>query len=249
MKTNKVFLVLVCCFIMAFVALHGGDVITIESDQQWQNTGITINTGDTVLILGYGMWNSNVSGSPEIWQWHGPNGTGNPAASDHLVPDVSDYSLVGKIGSSEFTVGTYYYHYGFPSSGTLELAVNDWVNGYGDNLGYLMAMILIYPDIVVLGNSTLPRELKLLQNYPNPFNPLTRIPYTVSKYDEVQIVIYNVKGQIVKLLVNEQKSPGEYFTTWDGTDQTGKRLPSGQYFYQLKVGEDMVSTKKAILVK
>jgi ligand-binding sensor domain-containing protein len=101
----------------------------------------------------------------------------------------------------------------------------------------------------------LPKEFSLYQNYPNPFNPITTIPFTV--YGSQLIVhrpihttlkIYNILGQLVKILVDEEKFPGNYNSNWDGKDNSGKEVSSGIYFYQLKTN-DYTDTKKMLLLK
>lgn len=93
-----------------------------------------------------------------------------------------------------------------------------------------------------------PTSFQLNQNYPNPFNPTTSISYQVQLSGDVTLNIYDVLGNRIKTLVNESKPVGDYQIKWDGTNQNGERLSSGQYFYQLKVG-DFVSTKKMVLLK
>ena len=93
-----------------------------------------------------------------------------------------------------------------------------------------------------------PSSFLLNQNYPNPFNPTTSISYQVQLSGDVTLNIYDVLGNRIKTLVNESKPVGDYQIKWDGTNQNGERLSSGQYFYQLKVG-DFVSTKKMVLLK
>jgi hypothetical protein len=94
----------------------------------------------------------------------------------------------------------------------------------------------------------LPDDFKLSQNYPNPFNPRTVVEYSVSKRSQVLIEVYNIIGQRIKTLVDEDKSAGLYRVTWDGADTNGQRVASGVYFYRYKAGE-FVETKKMLLLK
>jgi len=87
-----------------------------------------------------------------------------------------------------------------------------------------------------------------ISNYPNPFNPETKINYALLKSGETSLKIFNVKGQLVKTLVNEYKYPGEYSIIWDGTDNSGKPVTSGVYYYRLQVG-NRVKTKSLTKVK
>ncbi len=73
--------------------------------------------------------------------------------------------------------------------------------------------------------------------YPNPFNPSTTIEYELPGHSEVKLVIYDVAGHEVQTLVLGAKSQGSYDINWDGTDQSGKQVPSGMYFARLQAGE------------
>lgn len=89
----------------------------------------------------------------------------------------------------------------------------------------------------------IPMEFLLSQNYPNPFNPSTRIKYQVSSISRAYLVVYDVLGNEIEILVNEEKPVGIYEVTWYAED-----LPSGVYFYQLRTGE-FIETKKMILLR
>ncbi|MBI9032114.1 choice-of-anchor J domain-containing protein [bacterium] len=88
----------------------------------------------------------------------------------------------------------------------------------------------------------------LFQNYPNPFNPKTTISYNLAKDQQVTLVIYNIKGQKVKTLVNNHQDAGNHNIVWSARDDNNKSVASGIYFYQLRC-EDYVSTNKMILLK
>jgi nitrous oxidase accessory protein NosD len=97
--------------------------------------------------------------------------------------------------------------------------------------------------------ANLPKVYALGQNYPNPFNPTTIIKYQVpAPGGRVAIVIYNVRGQVVKTLVNDYKGPGYYDTVWDGQSNQGAGVASGVYFVQMK-SRQFVKTRKLILLK
>jgi hypothetical protein len=94
----------------------------------------------------------------------------------------------------------------------------------------------------------LPVQYELEQNYPNPFNPVTTIAYTLKKAGKFSLTIYNLTGQKVKVLESGVKQAGHYTVQWDATNDEGRKVPSGIYFYQLRAG-DFVKTKKMILLK
>jgi hypothetical protein len=89
---------------------------------------------------------------------------------------------------------------------------------------------------------------QLDQNYPNPFNPVTTIRYAVAKQSPVELAIYNVRGQKVRRLVSETKSPGRYTVNWDGTSDQGTRVASGVYFYRIQIGS-FSAVKKMVVLK
>ncbi|MFZ0454363.1 MAG: alpha/beta fold hydrolase [Ignavibacteriaceae bacterium] len=92
-------------------------------------------------------------------------------------------------------------------------------------------------------NTEIPKFYLLEQNYPNPFNPTTVLKYEIPKSSNVKLTIYNELGQLVKTLVNEEKSPGTYSVNFNAGS-----LSSGIYFYTIKAG-DFYETKKMILLK
>jgi hypothetical protein len=100
-----------------------------------------------------------------------------------------------------------------------------------------------YPVRVENYLSQIPKTYSLEQNFPNPFNPSTRIRYSVPQRSSVLIKIFDILGNEIETLINEEKQAGTYEITW-----YSEGLPSGIYFYRIKAG-DFVRTKKMILVK
>ena len=94
-----------------------------------------------------------------------------------------------------------------------------------------------------IGQPTIPERSELSQNYPNPFNPSTTISYNLPKAARVTLKVYDILGREIATLVNDQKQPGSYRVTFDGSS-----LASGVYFYQLRAGND-VETRKLVLLK
>jgi flagellar hook assembly protein FlgD len=93
-----------------------------------------------------------------------------------------------------------------------------------------------------------PGVISQLNNYPNPFNSTTMIAYNVKKSGQVKLDIYNIKGQLVKTLISENKTAGTFSTAWNGTDNMNKAVTSGVYFLKMTIGNDQV-TKKMVLVR
>jgi hypothetical protein len=93
-----------------------------------------------------------------------------------------------------------------------------------------------------------PATYALDQNYPNPFNPSTVIPYALKNAGHVELSVYNVLGQKVRVLVDEFQNADNHVARWDGTDDAGKTVSSGVYFYRLDTGE-FTDIKKMVLMK
>jgi len=89
----------------------------------------------------------------------------------------------------------------------------------------------------------LPDKFSLSRNYPNHFNPANKIKYSLLQTSGVQIKVFDVPGNEIETLVNEEKPAGIYEIYWNGAN-----LPGDVYFYQIKAGS-YVDTHKAILLK
>jgi Subtilase family/FlgD Ig-like domain len=88
----------------------------------------------------------------------------------------------------------------------------------------------------------------LSQNYPNPFNPTTTINYSIASAGHVDLIVFDVRGAVVKRLVNGERKPNMYHVVWDGTDNRGTHVASGIYFYRLRAPKFTMS-KKMVLLK
>lgn len=130
-----------------------------------------------------------------------------------------------------------------------------------DEFGELVGYMVSYDKYELVGNKTTgvedrtsetkkPFGFSLGQNYPNPFNPQTVIRFSLSNPQTINttLAIYNVLGEKVRTLLNEQKKAGSYEVVWDGKDDQGKELASGIYFCNLKVGR-FSESKKMLLLK
>ena len=127
----------------------------------------------------------------------------------------------------------------------------DWVltitdHKSGDD-GILQDWGLLISESSIVGveeeNSIIPNSISLYQNYPNPLNPSTSINYTIGSRQLVTMKIFDILGNEVATLINDEKSAGEYHVQFNGVG-----LPSGVYFYQLKAGK-FIQTRKMLLIK
>ncbi|MEW5799566.1 MAG: T9SS type A sorting domain-containing protein [Bacteroidota bacterium] len=109
---------------------------------------------------------------------------------------------------------------------------NDDYQGFTGTLGVRISRGITVPDVYALD-----------QNYPNPFNPTTSLRYSIPHASHVTLKVFNVIGQEVSTLVNEQQKSGVYTVAFDAS-----KLASGMYLYRITAG-NFVQTKKMILVK
>ncbi len=94
----------------------------------------------------------------------------------------------------------------------------------------------------------LPDRFRLEPNYPNPFNPVTTISYSLEERSHVVIAVYNLLGQKVVTLVDNEISAGEHFVQWDGRDETGQPVSTGVYLYRIE-SEQFSASRKMVLLK
>lgn len=91
-----------------------------------------------------------------------------------------------------------------------------------------------------------PDQFKLIQNYPNPFNSSTTFKFQVAEPKQIKITIYDVTGQKIKTVENENMNPGYYETRWNGTNEYGQNVSSGAYIARMQAGnfnENVVLTR------
>jgi len=151
---------------------------------------------------------------------------------DSITTDA-DYRMYACIGP-----------YSFPAGDTLSVAIAIVA---GTSLEDLLVNALaakayaIYTPVEQTSIAEL--DFTLYQNYPNPFNPSTKIRYSVPQTSNIQIKVYDVLGNEIETLVNEEKPQGKYEINW-----YAENLPSGVYFYLMKAAS-FIETKKMIFMK
>lgn len=85
-------------------------------------------------------------------------------------------------------------------------------------------------------------------NYPNPFNPETSIRFSLKDAGRVKIAVYNLKGQMVRKLIDRELDSGFHSVVWDGRDESGKNVASGIYFYRME-SDSYTANRKMMLMK
>ncbi len=123
---------------------------------------------------------------------------------------------------------------------------------YSTNSGWPVGIAVAFSNVTsvedIADDSRLPDGFALMHNYPNPFNAGTVIKYSLTESMPVKLKIFNVVGEVVRMLVDEFQTGGTYTVHWDGRDESGRQIASGIYFYKISAG-DFVQTKKMILMQ
>ena len=88
----------------------------------------------------------------------------------------------------------------------------------------------------------------MYQNYPNPFNPSTDIQFSLPSTERVHLIVYDLLGNTVKEIVNNNLLPGIYNYKWSGDNEQGSTVSAGMYFYRIQAGS-FIKTRKMILLK
>jgi hypothetical protein len=184
---------------------------------------VNLSTGDTTII--------------------GLTGLGKPT---NAIAFDANSDLYGVIGTS---------------SQTGEFVSINTTNGSGaiiGSIGFQNVLGLAYLDQITTDveddeNGISPTDYSLKQNYPNPFNPNTRIEFSLPMESSVKLVIYNILGQELIRLVDNEMTAGNHSISWNAKDAKGKQLTSGIYLYKLTAsgndGNEFNETKKMILLK
>ena len=228
--------------------------LVVDLDSDWCEIWV-----DGVMEFGY-QWTLGTFGTPGLLSLGGLNLYAWASAGNNALCYFDDIEF-GVAGSETRDLTEYNVYL----DGNLETSVGIDVFEYlyedlvsGDN--YVAGVSAVYDgdesEIVefpftytgVEGDDIVIVATKLHGNYPNPFNPVTNIAYSIKTAGKVTLEVYNIRGQLVKTLVNEVQETGAHTAIWNGKDNTGKSVSSGVYFYKMKA-QDYNSTKKMILMK
>ncbi|MFQ5649849.1 MAG: FG-GAP-like repeat-containing protein [bacterium] len=141
-------------------------------------------------------------------------------------------------------------HFGLGRATKAEVTIT-WPSGEVQTVADVAAdQLWQNPDITsVEEKGPLPGTFALQQNYPNPFNPSTTIEYQLDTAGQVTLKIYNLTGQEMRTLVNENQDKGRHAVVWDGKNGAGKTVATGVYFYELRIGEFVKVTRKMLFLR
>ena len=171
----------------------------------------------------------------------GPVNVTQTAGMDETYQRIVDYVVPTSEGSDSFYID-WLFLYTDPGTG----GAADSTLWHLQTVAYIEGGAGIGDGDPELG---IPRTFVLAQNYPNPFNPSTSIDYRVSEPSHVAIRVYDVRGRLVKALVDGEKEAGDYTVHWNGRDRYGLRVPSGVYLYTMEASRDFKSQRKMVMIK
>ncbi len=138
-----------------------------------------------------------------------------------------------------------------PSDSLIHLEINNGVIWASSNAGVVRLANLVNNTTSVkeaVVHSFQPKEFILYDNYPNPFNPSTSIVFDLKYDSNIQLSIYNIRGELVKNITSCSCQAGSHIAYWDGKNQNGKSAVSGIYIYRL-VTDNFSVSKKMMLLK
>lgn len=159
---------------------------------------------------------------------------GDPPEHAHIGIDGSSWQDMEKI-SGDCLVGAVYQY----TTKLCEGEHNYWFQ-FVDSDGYHWVLSpasgkftgpsVLTTAVHTINSGNLPKEINLYHNFPNPFNSSTTINYQIPKLSHIKIQIFNISGQLIRILQDSKQLPGYYTIIWDGRDDFNKSLPSGIYF-------------------
>jgi hypothetical protein len=104
-----------------------------------------------------------------------------------------------------------------------------------------------HPTTTLVSNVNLPNEYKLLNNYPNPFNPSTKIAFDIPQSELVTLKVYNINGELIRNIMEENLPAGRFESVWNGKDNNGREVSSGVYIYRLTAGKFNKSARMILM--
>jgi len=250
---------------------NAAGLFTTVTQSNSAHTGTSALKGEVVNVSGFGNFTPLVvsddglttsGGFPVTQRFNSLKGFYklNTTANDKVLIILAMYTGETGVGAGviQLNSAASYTQFAFPIvydqgfSGTpdrcgISIQITDATgSGTAVTLGSEMYIddLLLSMDVVSdVEDEIQPLTFQLKQNYPNPFNPSTKINYQISQNDFVSLKVYNILGNEVTTLVNENKPAGSYEVNFDAS-----LLSSGTYFYKLQAGS-FVETKKMILLK
>lgn len=168
------------------------------------------------------------------------------------VPDAGPYQI-SEVGAGKYIVAAFMdingdstYSVNEPVGITQKL-INVAGHGVTENVDIYLSSIT-FTDTESEPDVNVPKDFALLPNYPNPFNPTTTLEYQVPKASHVTIKVYNLLGEEISTLIDEEIQPGNHQLTWDAKNVTAQNLSSGIYICRMQT-DGFVESRKMTLIR
>lgn len=203
-------------------------------------TTLANGTGSVILNLSaktarYTVRSQNMSGPVTGSHFHfGARSVSGPVLVSIALPEGDDFRTTAALHDSVIRQML---------RGNIYMNLHTGANPNGEIRGQLLNR-LAGPALAVILPGELPQRFSMKQNYPNPFNPSTLIEFDIPRATGVSLKVFNMIGQEVATLVDEELQAGRYQAEFDGSS-----VPSGVYFYRLKTEAGIVESKKMMLLK
>lgn len=197
--------------------------------------GLAVGNNGIILLTTDGgvNWSTKFLNTDNLW--------------DISFPDAMNATAVGSNGLILRSINggqSWYHQYSGTANNLLGVCLSDYNTGIAvGSSGTILKTGNSYVTNVGEDGFYRPNEFLLSQNYPNPFNPSTTIKYFIPKFSHVIIKVFDILGNEIETLVNEEKSAGRHELSWNAAN-----IPSGVYLYRLQVG-NLVEVKKMIILK
>ena len=212
------------------VATDGTGTAWLDSDDGvlWQLTDYTIQEGDVITLMA-DVRNSWQTTTFDLFIYYDDNGTRVPVVTttgdfEGFVDDfLTTFSVTFTAASAPDAVGK-----------KLGVAIQN--TSIPNSFIEIDNFRLTKETTSVETADYLPGSFVLGQNYPNPFNPVTTIEYKIAESAVVEIGIYNLMGELITTLVNEQQPEGFHSVQWNGRDNSGNEVASGIYIIRMVSG-------------
>ena len=205
---------------------------------------INDNTYSDSLIFSWGE-SIDVDGDTLIYEWVGTDGLEQIQIPETIEAGITVaygdiYNMIDQSNLSHWSEAS-------EISGTWTVVAKDLeANVQAVNGPFTLT---IRENVLALdGRELLPQVFALHENYPNPFNPVTNISFDLPERSQVQLSIFDITGRRIRQLVRENQAAGFRSVLWDGTDDSGRPVSGGVYFYQFQAG-NFVETRKMLLIK
>ena len=192
------------------------------------------------LHVGYsdidGGWDEIVTNNNAIVIWLEGNINSDPLFAD---TSIDNYHLLQN--SPCIDSGIAYYEYN--NEVIIDLSEDEYYGIAPDMGAYEWEGVEVEENYIPA-----PNEIRI-SNFPNPFNPTTTISYSIQNDSKVNLSIYNIKGQKVNTLTQNEYTKGSHSIIWNGDNESGKPVSSGIYYYKLNINGKTEAVKKCLLLK